>query len=217
MARASKQEIVHRLLASHGRTFANELGIRLQSNTPSPLFRLLCFSLLSSARIGAGIALGAARALADAGWTTARKMHDSTWRQRTNVLNRSGYARYDERTSTMLGDTAAHIVEEYGGDLRKLRDRAERQPDRERQLLKEFKGIGDTGADVFFREVQLVWDELYPFADRAVLEAARQLQLGGDPQTLTRLVGSRREFVRLVAALMRVRLEGASEEIKKAA
>jgi hypothetical protein len=39
----------------------------------------------------------------------------------------------------------------------------------------EFKGIGDAGADIFCREVQIVWDELYPFADRKALATASKL------------------------------------------
>ncbi len=144
-------------------------------------------------------------------------MADSTWEQRVRVLNRSGYARYDERTSAMLGDTVEHLLKEYDGDLRKLRDRAARDPKRERERLEEFKGIGDVGADIFFREVQLVWDEMYPFADDRVLDAARRLKLGGSARELERLVGSRRDYVRLVAGLMRVKLEDEFEEVREAA
>jgi hypothetical protein len=48
------------------------------------------------------------------------------------------------------------VVEKYGGDLRNLRKSAapggRPDPARERKLLKEFKGIGDVGANIFFRE-----------------------------------------------------------------
>src|SRR5207248_1977231 len=83
---------------------------------------------------------------------------------RARVLNESGYARYDERTSTALADTAQLIVDRYGGDLRRLRRAADRDPTVERRLLKQCKGIGDVGVDIFFREAQRTWAELYPFA-----------------------------------------------------
>lgn len=51
-------------------------------------------------------------------------MAEATWRQRTDVLNRAGYARYDESTSRMLGDTAQLLLDRYRGDLRKLREEA---------------------------------------------------------------------------------------------
>ena len=49
-------------------------------------------------------------------------MRAATWQQRVNALGRGGYRRYDERTSTMLGDGAALLLDRYAGDLRRLRD-----------------------------------------------------------------------------------------------
>jgi hypothetical protein len=147
----------------------------------------------------------AARALADQGWTTAPKMAGATWEQRTRTLNEAGYARYDESTSRMLGDTAGMLVERYGGDLRRLREAARRDVGRERSLLKQCKGLGDVGVSIFFREVQLAWDELYPFADERALDAAGRLGLGSDAQALAKQV-PKQEFPRLVAALVRVGL-----------
>jgi len=129
------------------------------------------------------------------------------------VLDDAGYVRYDERTSTMLGDTAKLLLERYQGDLRKLRDAANADPARERELLKEFKGIGDVGADIFCREAQLAWPELFPFADAKVLEGARSLGLPASADQLLQLVRGRVEFVRLVAALIRVKLRKNQEEI----
>lgn len=217
MPRVSKRSTADAVLDRYGQTFAEELGIPVARNTPSPLFRLLCFALLASARIGHSLALRATRALADAGWTTPEKMADSTWRQRTNVLNRSGYARYDESTATRLEQTTSLLLERYGGDLRRLRDAAGRDAAAERELLKEFKGIGDVGADIFFREVQLVWHELFPFADRRILEAAERLGLGKDAAALRRAVTSRPDYVRLCAGLIRVELENHYDELPRAA
>jgi hypothetical protein len=39
------------LLERHGRTYSEDLGIRLEANTPSALFCWLCAALLFSARI----------------------------------------------------------------------------------------------------------------------------------------------------------------------
>lgn len=163
------------LLERHGRTFAQELRIDVAKGTPSPLFRLLVMSILLSARIGHNLATDAARALSEQGWTTARKLGEATWEQRVRVLNHAGYARYDESTSRMLGDTCVLLLDRYGGDLRRLRDETERDPKRERALLKELKGLGDVGVDVFFREAQVAWEELRPFADRRSHEAAQRL------------------------------------------
>lgn len=213
---SSKQAITDALLERHGRSFAAELGIDAAKNTPSPLFRLLCFALLASARISATNAMNAAQALASHGWTTAEKLANATWRERTDVLNAAGYARYDESTSRMLAETAELLLERYNGDLRRLRERAEHKPSNERKLIKECKGIGDVGANIFFREVQLAWDELYPFADKMALRAAHRLGLGGDAAALARLTDPH-DYSRLIAALVRCGLARDYDAITAAA
>jgi hypothetical protein len=216
MARPSKDRVIEALLQHHGRTYAAELGIALERNTPSVLYRWLCAATLLSARIGANIAMHAARALAEQGWTTAQKLADASWEQRTRTLNQAGYARYDESTSRMLGDTARMLLDKYGGDLRRLRDVAKRDPARERTLLKECKGIGEVGADIFCREAQIAWDELFPFADRRALEAATRLGLEGHAEKLAGRV-SRKDYPRLLAALVRTRLADDFDEVLEAA
>ncbi len=208
-----KKAVISALLAQHGRSYACELGIDISRNIPSALFRLLCASILFSARIKASVAVKAAKALFEEGWTTPQKLGASTWEQRVRVLNQAGYARYDESTSRMLGETADFLLTAYGGDLRRLREKAGRRPKDERRLLKEFKGLGNVGVDIFFREVQLVWNELYPFADAKAMQAARRLGLGDDVHQIARLV-DRADFIRLLAALVRVSLSGGYQEIK---
>lgn len=217
MARPTKKAIARAVLDRHGRTFAKELGIDVAKQTPSGLFQLLVFAMLSSTRISADLAMRAAKALNKARWTTPKKMAEATWRQRVTVLNRSGYARYDESTSRMLQATCDLLLEEYGGDLRKLREAADRDPEQQRKLIKQFKGIGDAGADIFFREVQLAWDELYPFADKRMLKAAGRLDLGDSAGRLKRRVDSREDFVRLAAGLVRVDLDNDYEGVREAA
>jgi endonuclease III len=213
---ASRRETAHALLERHGRTFADELRIDVARNTPSVLYRLLCAAMLMSARIGSQIALEAARNLTRRGWRSPRKLAESTWAQRVEALNEAGYARYQERTATMLGDLTEHLLERYGGDLRKLREQAGRDPKAERALLKEFKGLGDVGVDIFFREVQVAWDELVPFADRRALDAAGRLGLPKDPRKLAGLVDTE-EYPRLVAALVRAELDDDYDAVRRAA
>lgn len=212
MDESRQQAVVSSLLRLYGQTFAKELEIDLAGNTPEALFRLLCAAVLFSAPIRYTSAMKAAKALSDKGWTSADKMLATSWSERTRTLNASGYARYDEKTSSMLGDDAKMLVERYGGDPRRLRDAAGRRPDRERALLKEFKGIGDVGVDIFFREVQVVWNELYPFLDARALASAERLGLKGDAVSLAQLVG-RKTFARLAAALIRVQLGHAHQRV----
>jgi hypothetical protein len=62
------------------------------------------------------------------------------------------------------------------------------------------------GVDIFFREVQLVWEEIHPFADERALRTARTLGLPSDAESLAKELG-REHFVRLLAALVRTGLE----------
>lgn len=216
MSRPAPEAIVRTLLDQEGRTFCQELRIPIEKNTPSALFQWLCVSLLMSARISSAIAMDAARSLFREGWRTPQRMAEATWEQRTRVLNRSGYARYDEKTSRMLAATSELVLTSYKGDLRRLREAADHDPPAERKLLREAKGIGDVGVDIFFREVQVAWPELYPFVDRKALSSAAKLGLPTDPQKLAELAG-RERFPDLVAALVRVDLSRRHRDIREAA
>jgi endonuclease III len=215
MAAPSRPRTVAAVLERYPRSYAEELGVR-SPGTPSGLFRVLAMALLMGARIRADTAFEAARALARHRWTSPRALADAGWAERARVLNRSGYARYDERTSTMLGETADLVLDRYRGDLRRLRKAADRDPAAERRLVMEFPGIGPTSADIFFREVQGAWPELYPFADRRVLAVARTLGLGSDARTVARAV-DRPDVVRLVDGLVRTGLDRAEADVRRAA
>jgi hypothetical protein len=205
------------LLKLYGRTLAEDLGIPAKVNDPPPLFCLLISAMLFSTRINHSVALRSARILFEGGWTTPEKMAASAWEQRVRALDEGGYVRYDERTSTMLGETAQILIDTYQGDLRRLREAAGRDPAQERKLLDRLKGVGEVAVNIFFREAQLAWPELYPFADARTLGCAKALGLPPDPGKLAGLVRGRRQFVRLVAALIRVELEHRQDEILSAA
>jgi endonuclease III len=210
MPSADRGQIVAMLLERHGRTYADEIGFDPVHDTPSSLFRLLCAAQLFSARIDSSIAVEAAKSLAARGWNTAEKLAASSWDERVEALNEAGYTRYQEQTASWLGETADLLVDRYRGDLRRLRDEAGRDPGRERALLKDFKGIGDVAVDVFFREAQDPWDELYPFVDDRALAGAGTLGLPTDAAGLAELV-DRATFPTLVAALVRVDIEDIDE------
>lgn len=213
---ASKPDIVQALLDRHGQTFCQELGIRIERNEPAPLFQWLVASNLFSTRIGFEHGVRAVRDLFEAGLTTPRAMHDSQWKARVRVLNEAGYARMDEKYATYLREMSAQLLDAYDGDLRKLREAAGQHPGQAIKRLKTFDGISKSGASIFCREVQAVWDELYPFADAKALQAARTLDLGGDAETLAGLV-DRDDFPRLIAALVRADLENELDAIRDAA
>ncbi|MFD5801171.1 MULTISPECIES: HhH-GDP family DNA glycosylase [unclassified Streptomyces] len=200
-----RRQVVRALVDAHGRTYAEEAGIRLK-DTPQPLYRLLVLSHLLSARIRGSIAVATARALYDAGLRNPRRMADADWQERVDALGRGGYRRYDERTATQLGEAAQLLTERWGGDLRRLREEADGDLGELRRLLREFPGVGPTGADIFLREAQLVWPEAGPTLDRKALQGAERLGLPSDPDRLLGLAGTTEPAV-LAAALVRAAVD----------
>jgi len=198
------KKAIRKIIDTYGQTFYEEIGIKL-TDSPSALFQWFYASNLFSARISSEIAVKAAQNFIAAGYTSSNKMAESTWDQRVKILNDANYTRYQERTSTFFGDLAGKLNERYQGDLRKLRDEANRDPENIRKALGQFKGEGNVGIDIFFREVQLIWNELYPFADQKAIKAAGKLNLSQDPETLAKNL-SKKNFVRLIAALVRIDL-----------
>jgi endonuclease III len=202
MARADGAAVVRELLGRRGQTYAEEAGIRL-ADKPSPLYQLLVLATLLSARISAGIAVAAARELFAAGYRSPQAMRKASWQDRVDALGRGHYRRYDERTSTMLGDAAELLIHRWRGDLRRLREEAGGDPGRIAELLTEFPGIGPVGADIFLREVQAVWPQVAPHLGDRVSTAAGKLGLPTGERELADLVAPR-DLARLAAALTRV-------------
>jgi len=216
-APAKPDAAVSAVLDRCGRSYAEEAGIRL-ADRPAPLYQLLVLATVLSARISSGIAIRAARELFAAGYTTPRAMAEASWQDRVDALGRAHYKRYDERTSTMLGNGAELLLDRWGGDLRRLRDEAGGDAKRISALLQEFPGIGPSGADIFLREVQAVWPAVAPYLDDRVLKGARRIGLPGDAEALAGLVGPGKDLARLAAGLVRVSLsKTAAEQVKEAA
>ncbi|HEU5160499.1 MAG TPA: endonuclease [Streptosporangiaceae bacterium] len=194
--------LVPALLREAGQTYAEEAGIKLKDQ-PAPLFRLLVLANLLSTRINASIAVAAARELFAAGGGTAAGMTGLSWQDRVDALGRGHYVRYDESTSTRLGRMAQQVIDDYGGDLRKLAKQADGDAGRLRELLRRFPGVGPTGADIFCREVQGVWPWLAPYLDKVTIDGARRVGLPVSAKRLADRV-ERRELGRFAAALTRV-------------
>jgi endonuclease III len=204
------RELVKTLLDRHGRTYADEAGIRLADNA-GPLYQLLVLVTLLSTHIRAEMGVAAARELFTAGYRTPRDMARASWQDRVNALGRAHYRRYDERTATMLGDGAQLCQERWQGDLRRLHAAAAGELPKLRAMLIDFSGIGPTGADIFLREVQGVWRDLWPYVDRKVIAGAQLLGLPASPDALAGLVPNA-NFPRLASALVRVSLRKQSAD-----
>jgi endonuclease III len=212
---STQRDVVRALLDDYGRTYAEEAGIALK-NTPQPLYRLLVLACLLSARIRGSVAVAAARELSRAGLRDPSRMAGASWQQRVDALGRGGYRRYDERTATQLGDGAQLASEEYGGDLRRLRERAGGDMEEIKRELRRFPGLGPTGTDIFLREAQRVWPEAAPYLDDKALQGARRLGLPDEPSDLVRLAGDDADPAVLAAALVRVALDkDAADQVRE--
>lgn len=202
----SRKDVARDLVREHGQTYAEQAGIKLRDK-PSPLFQLLVLTMLSSARIAADVAVASARELFAAGWRTPENLRDATWQERVDALVRGGYRRYDESTSTQLEKLATHVIDVHGGDLRGLRPESHEGVDDLLAALTDVPRIGDTGAAIFCREVQVVWPEVSPFFDKRALASARGRGLPAEPAALADLA-PRGKVAALATALVRAELDG---------
>jgi endonuclease III len=197
--------IVRELLDRYGRLYAEDAGIRL-ADRPGSLYQLLVLATLLSAPIPADTAVAAARELFAAGYRNPKAMSEASWQDRVDALGRGHYRRYDERTATMLGDSADLLSGKWHGDLRKLRDESDHDTRGIAARLTEFPGVGLTGASIFLREVQDVWPGVAPYVDAKVTSGANRVRLPGDRDSLAGLLASSGQPARLAAALVRVSL-----------
>jgi hypothetical protein len=209
------KHVVTALLERAGATYADEAGIRL-TDKPAPLYRLLVLSVLLSTRIKADIAVAATAELVHAGFGTPAHMREASWQDRVDALGRARYKRYDESTATALGEGAELLRDEYRDDLRALRERAEGDPARIRELLTAFPRLGPVGADIFCRDAQAVWPELRPSFDGKALDGAKRLGLPAKAAELAELVPPA-ELATFASALVRAALDTSlAEEVRAA-
>jgi endonuclease III len=195
---------VRRLLDVAGTTYAAQARIKL-SDKPMPLFQLLVLCMLASKPIDAGIATAAARELFKAGLRTPKAVQAADRHTMIEAFGRAHYVRYDESSATRLAEMADRVRDDYSGDLRRLADRSRHDAAAAKRMLKQFKGIGDTGADIYLREVQDVWTWVRPYFDDRATGTAKQLGLPAQPAKLGSLAPQ--DNARLAAALVRASLD----------
>lgn len=200
----TRKQLVRRLLKAAGTTYAEEAGIRI-NDKPMPLFQLLVLCMLASKPIDATTAMRAARELFTAGLRTPKTVLASDRRSMISAFGRAHYVRYDESSATRLTDIAERVRADYSSDLREIARRSQHDIRSATRMLKQFKGIGDAGADIYLREVQDVWTWARPYFDERATAAARALGLPTDPEKLGALAP--RANARLAAALVRSALD----------
>jgi hypothetical protein len=209
--------MARRLVSRAGRGYADEFGFSVTTN-PASLFRLLLLAVVTGGRRDQLRAAATAQALVAHGWDSAARLAGSRYEERLAVLSTAGAGRTAGRLAGALGDLASTVVETYQGDLRRLRSGARRDRATERRLLTRLPGVTGAAADLFFREVQVIWPEAGPFFDRRSLRAAARLGLGATVEEVAPLAGKGAERVAwLAGALARVELDDSYHEVRELA
>ncbi|KAJ5106888.1 TruB pseudouridylate synthase (N terminal domain) family protein [Penicillium angulare] len=146
--------------------------------------------------------------LVDAGYHHIDILSSTTWEERTRVLSEGGYNRYREQCATNLGTLADFVSNRYDGDLNNLLEAAHGDREETRKLVKEIKGVGDLGVELFFNDVQSVWPSIAPFLDSRSLNTADEIGIGRDLDAIYGVLGHEPEDMSLLAnGLSQVRLE----------
>ena len=88
--------------------------VKVDEAMPETILALVYMALLTSARISHVLAYESVKCLLEAGYHDIKKLKQSTWEERTEVLTKGEYTRYGEKTATALEELADFINEQYG-------------------------------------------------------------------------------------------------------
>lgn len=213
------------------------------SSTPlSPFEELLCAVVLSRP-ISHKLGMRSIRTLLNEPYAfTTPKAIISAGKEKRHQALIDAKTQHKEKTAEQIGLIADVVVQKFAKDdsdtsLDKLRNQASKGWDMERDLLQEnIKGVGRTGLDIFFRRVQWLWPEAFPFVDERSSRGIEKLNLPKNPDELAKTLDrywakldtsaidkadketmKRRAFVIICERATSADLEGNSEAILEAA
>lgn len=151
-------------------SYSDELGLDLTK--PEDRFKWFLASVLFAKRISAEIAKKTYFYFEQEELTSPDAILGAGWDRIVEVLDSGGYTRYDFSTATKLLGIAKTLKEKYGS-LERLHTESNSASDLESRL-KEFKGIGSVGVNIFLRELRGIWKKAKPDPfPMAVLTAKR--------------------------------------------
>ncbi|KAH0339760.1 hypothetical protein KCU81_g7122, partial [Aureobasidium melanogenum] len=212
------------------------------SSALSAFEELICAVVLSRP-ISHKLGLRAIRTILNApySFTTPSAIISAGKEKRHQALD-DAKTQHKDKTAEQIGlvaDVVAHKFSKNDTDtsLDKLREQASKDWDMERDLLQEnIKGLGKTGLDIFFRRVQWLWPEAYPFVDEKSSRGIEKLGLPKHPDELAKVLDrywakldtsnlekgdkemqKRRAFVVICERATSADLEGKSDAILEAA
>ena len=100
---------------------------------------------------------------------------EAGWDRLVEVLDSGGYTRYDFSTATNLLGIMKTLKEKYG-DLERLHVESIDAADLENRL-REFRGVGPMGVNIFLRELRGIWEKAKPRTSPMALAMAQKIGL----------------------------------------
>ena len=123
------------------------------------------------------------KAILDAG---SEKVHQSLWDANTQ---------HKDKTADQLSNVAKIISENFSNgntedtSLEGVRKEAKHDMEKESELLtSSIKGLGKTGMSIFFRRIQWMWEECYPYVDDRTRHALDELGLPSHAELLAEMI-----------------------------
>lgn len=217
-SKGKPNELVDALITDKllGQTYCEELGIDLSAGSNAVFQWLACSSMFGS-RLSEVVTMRAARGLLESKLASPQAISDAPLEEEVEALHSQGNVQRAPSMSHYLNQTAKVVLDKYKGDLDNLRKEAKHDPAKVREAVKAFKGFGEVAVNIFFREAQEAWEELFPFADDRTLKLAAEHGLPDDSAKLAELVDNdRHKYVRLLAALIRSNLRKIPVDDEKA-
>ncbi|KPV63323.1 MAG: hypothetical protein AOA65_1331 [Candidatus Bathyarchaeota archaeon BA1] len=154
-------------------SYSEELGLDL--TRPKDRFKWFLASILFAKRISAEIAKKTYRRFEEEGLTTPERILAAGWDRLVEVLDSGGYVRYDFSTASNLLRIMEELKEKYE-DLEGLYRESSGPMDLER-CLREFRGVGTVGINIFLRELRGVWEKAKPKPSRMAIQTAQRVGL----------------------------------------
>lgn len=218
---SQKKQTIKKLLTLFPETFSEELGIDLASCHEKEIFKWFLASLFLGARISSKIAAGTYKQFETRELITPEAIQNAGWNRLVEVLDESGYVRYDYKTADMLLDITKRLQCYFDGKVVKLIEK-EANYEQLKKRLEEFKGVGPVTVNIFLRELRDTLPKADPPLQKFVIRAARHLNLIKTDDSRKALEQLRevwkknriekKSFIHLESALLRFGKEHCTEE-----
>jgi endonuclease III len=157
-------------------TYSDELGLDL--NKPEDRFKWFLASVLFAKRISAETAKKTYLNFELEKLTSPDAILQAGWNRLVEVLDSGGYTRYDFSTATNFLGIAKTLQEKYGS-LERLHAESSSPSDLENRL-REFKGVGPVGVNIFLRELRGIWENAKPTPSPMAMLTAQRIGLDLD-------------------------------------